>query len=276
MINFKVDQAKCTKCKLCISECPVLIINARTEFPEIKEGKEDNCIKCQHCLSVCPTAAISIWDKNPEDSIAVNSKALPSVEAMAQLYETRRSIRKFKDEEIDKALIQEILKVAANAPTAKNENSVLYTLIDNKEDLAKFRGLTYDYIKTAVETETLPKHLPHLANFQNVWETKGFDVIFRNAPHLLVTSAPKTATTPKTDATIAMSYFEILANTYGIGTLWNGFAQTAICQVNPELIQKMGIPDDHIIVNVMIFGIPAVKFARGIQTDGLNLNTINL
>ncbi|MDA3853304.1 MAG: nitroreductase family protein [Bacteroidales bacterium] len=276
MINFKVDQAKCIKCKLCISECPVLIINGRTEFPEIKENKEEACIKCQHCLAVCPTAAITIWGKHPEDSTLVNDEAIPSAEAMEQLYKTRRSIRKFKNEELDKTLINNLLEVAAHAPTAKNENAVLYTVIDNKKDLAAFRSLTYDYIKEAVSNETLPKHLVHLGNFQAVWESKGFDVLFRNAPHLLITSAPKSATSPQTDCTIAMSYFELLANANGVGTLWNGFAQTAIRQVSPEISKKIGIPEDHEIVNVMIFGTPAVKFTRGIQSNGLNLNRVSL
>lgn len=276
MMNFKVDQAKCIKCKLCVSECPVLIINGRTDFPEIKEGKEKVCIKCQHCLAVCPTAAISIWDKNPADSTPVNSDAIPSSEAMEQLYQTRRSIRKFKDEELDKELINKLLLGAANAPTAKNENAILFTVTDNKEDFAKVRSLIYDHIKTAVDNETLPKSLAHLGNFQSVWESKGIDVLFRNAPHVLITSGPKDSTSPITDSCIALSYFELLANTNGIGTLWDGFAKNAIRDITPAIKTELGIPEDHVIAEVMIFGKPVVNYARGIQTDGLNLNRVKL
>lgn len=275
MINFKIDHEKCIKCKLCVSECPVLIINGRTDFPEIKDGKEDNCIKCQHCLAVCPTAALSIWDKNPEDSTPVNDQ-IPSSEALGQLYQTRRSTRRFKKEALDPVLINKILSTAANAPTSKNENSVLYTVVEDQENLGKLRSLTYDYIKTINEEGKLPKHLAFLGNFQGVWESKGIDVLFRNAPHLLITSAPKNATNPTTDGCIALSYFEILANTYGIGTLWNGFAKWTLTELGPDIKKLINIPEDHVIAEVMLFGLPAVEYARGIQTDGLNLNVVKL
>ena len=50
MINFNVDREKCNQCKICVSECPILIINNKTAFPEIIEGKEENCLQCQHCF----------------------------------------------------------------------------------------------------------------------------------------------------------------------------------------------------------------------------------
>ena len=103
MMNFKVDQDKCDNCGLCSSECPVLIISNKTEFPTIKEGKEENCLKCQHCLAVCPQGAISIWSKEPENSINVTDQ-IPDPVEMENLMKTRRSIRRFKKDELDKEL----------------------------------------------------------------------------------------------------------------------------------------------------------------------------
>ena len=94
-MNFKVNEDKCTHCGLCSSDCPVLIIDNKTEFPTIKEGKEENCLKCQHCLAVCPVGAISIWGKEPENSISAKSVIPQSIE-LENLMQTRRSIRKFK------------------------------------------------------------------------------------------------------------------------------------------------------------------------------------
>ncbi len=274
-MNFKVDNDKCIKCKLCASECPVLIINAKTDFPEIKEGKEQNCLKCQHCLAVCPTAAISIWGKNPEDSIPTTSP-IPKSAELENLMQTRRSVRKFKQEEIDKNLIHHLMSMAAYAPTGKNENAVLFSVVDNRNDMVKLRDLAYNRIKQYFEEQRLPASFMYLNNFREVWEAKQIDVIFRDAPHLLIASAPKSGTEPELDCGIASTYFDLLAQSKGIGTLWDGFAKYVFEDIAPELKKEIGIPEDHEITSVLLFGIPAVKFARSIQSDGLNLNTIAL
>ncbi len=264
MMNFKVDIEKCTQCKICVSECPVLIINGKTEWPTIKEGKEDNCLKCQHCLAVCPTGAISIWGYNPENSIPATVPT-PKRSDLENLMQTRRSIRRFKKEEVDKALIERLLTIASYAPTAKNENAVQFTVVDNKEEMSQLRALTYDTIKEISAAGNMPASMAFLSNFQNVWESKKIDVIFRGAPHVLIASAPVKSTAPDLDATLAMTYFDLLANTEVIGTLWDGFAKNVFEDVDSDLKSKMGIPNDHRIVSVLVFGFPAVKFPRSIQ-----------
>lgn len=264
MMNFKVDKEKCTQCKICVSECPVLIINGKTEWPTIKEGKEENCLKCQHCLAVCPTGAISIWGKNPEDSIPA-TVSIPQRKDLENLMQTRRSIRRFKKNEVDKALIERLLTMASYAPTAKNENAVQFTVVDNEEDMARLRALTYDTIKEVTDAGNMPAKKAFLSNFQKVWESKNIDVIFRGAPHILIASAPVACTAPDLDATLAMTYFDLLANSEGIGTLWDGFAKNVFEDVDSDLKNKMGIPDTHRVVAVLVFGLPAVKFPRSIQ-----------
>ena len=275
MINFKIDKIKCTQCGLCSQDCPVLIIDGKTEYPEIKDGKENQCIKCQHCLAICPTGALSIWGKNPEDSILVSNE-IPNPNEMSILFKTRRSIRNFKKEELSKELIHEMLETAAYAPTGHNKNAVLFSVADNKEDLSKLRTLVYDGIKKANEEGRLTENMAFLSDLQRLWESKKIDVLFRDAPHLLIASAPKRIATPDADSYIALSYFELLANTNGLGTLWNGFIKWVINDIAPEIRKQIGIPDDHLIAGVMIFGKPALKYARSVQSEGLNLNRINL
>lgn len=274
-INFTIDTAKCIQCKKCVKDCPVLIIDGKTEYPEIKAGKESMCLACQHCLAVCPTGALSIWGKNPEDSVAVTKEPVAPAK-LAELYKTRRSTRKFKKEPLDAALLQDLLETAAYAPTSKNENSVHLSLVDSPETFDKVRALVYDGIKEAAAAGRIPENLSYLNNFQAVWESKGIDVLFRGAPHLLISSTPKDATNPVADACIALSYFEIYANSNGIGTLWDGFAKAAISVMSPAIQEQLGVPADHVLGEVLIFGTPAIRYARGIQSDGLNLNTIKL
>lgn len=50
-----VDQEKCTRCKLCIPECPV---HAITLSDENKIAIGDSCTRCETCLKICPVKAI--------------------------------------------------------------------------------------------------------------------------------------------------------------------------------------------------------------------------
>lgn len=272
MLDFKIDKTKCIQCGLCAADCPVRIIEMK-EVPTIAEEKEANCLQCQHCLAVCPTGALSILGKDPGQSVSTKAE-IPTTETMVNLVKTRRSIRKFKPENVEKALLDQLLEATGYAPTAKNDNAVLQTIIDDREVLASFRVKFYDAIKQAGEIGALTGKYEFLNGIQKVWETKGIDILFRDAPHLLITSAPETGASPVHDSLIAMSYFELLANSAGVGTLWNGFINWVLNDIAPELATLLGIPSNHKIGFVIVFGKPAVRYARAVQSDGAHINRI--
>jgi len=66
MIQFRIDEERCTQCGECAADCPAGII-AMDGYPKITD--EARCYRCQHCLAVCPVGAVSVLGKNPEDSI---------------------------------------------------------------------------------------------------------------------------------------------------------------------------------------------------------------
>ncbi|MCL3780120.1 4Fe-4S dicluster domain-containing protein [Prolixibacteraceae bacterium JC049] len=274
MLDFKINDEKCIECGLCVQECPVRIIQLDPK-PVIIAEKEKNCLKCQHCLAVCPTAALSILGKDPEDSVSSKDE-MPNPKALDNLIKTRRSIRKYKDEEVDQALIDELLATTAHAPTGHNSNSILLSVTDTKEATNKFRDAVYASIKAAAEKEEPAGRLKVLASCQRVWEKNAVDILFRGAPHVLIASGPNKTTSPAADSIIALSYFELLANSHNIGTLWNGMVKWAIEDIDPSLRTLIGIPEDHTIGYVLIFGKSAVKYARAIQSQGLHLNRIKL
>lgn len=275
MLDFKIDSDKCTQCGICSKECPTLIINGKNGIPEIKEGKEKNCIKCQHCLAVCPTGALSIFGKNPDDSTPTSAPT-PNAEELSNLIKTRRSIRKFKKEELSQAIREQLLETAAYAPTGHNKNNVLLTVTETKSDLEKVRSIIYDAIKKAQGEGLLTGPLAMYGSFLKVWEEKGIDILFRDAPHLIIASAPSDDSNGIPNSVISLSYFELAANSMGIGTLWDGLLKIVFDNIAPELKSKLSIPENHTIGYMMVYGLPATKYARSIQSEGLTVNKLSL
>jgi hypothetical protein len=83
-------------------------------------------------------------------------------------------------------------------------------------------------------------------------------------------------TTPDADALIAMSYFELLAASMGIGTLWNAMIRWAISEISTDMYQRLGIPADHVKGYVLLFGKPAVQYHRTVQRDEVQVNRVRL
>lgn len=269
---FKVDETLCIKCGACAKDCLMGIIEMKPN-PVMPAEKEAMCMECQHCLAVCPTGALSILGKNPADSLA-NTKDKPTPEQMKNLIMNRRSTRRYVNQAIDKALIKELLSTASYAPTGENGNSVRFTVADNIETMDKLRATTYDAVIKACEEGKVPENLAFLYDFAKLWKSDGIDVMFRGAPHIVIASAPNDCPSPKEDTMIALSYFELLATTNGLGTLWDGMFKLTLEFVAPELRKTFGIPDNHLVGYAMIFGKPAVRYARSIQSEGIDIQTI--
>lgn len=274
MLDFKVDESKCTNCSLCAKDCPVGIIKMN-ELPSIEKNQEKLCLKCQHCMAICPTGALSILNKKPEDSID-NSHKLPDPKSMSEMIKTRRSVRKYKKKNLDKKLINELLETASYAPTGHNDNGVHFTVIDDIDTMNRFKDMVYTSIKKAGEADKIEPPMDFIYEMQKMWEHQGQDRIFCGAPHMVVASAPKTNVTPVEDSIIALSYFELLANAHGVGTLWDGMIKWAINDFDINLRKVIGIPNDHQIGYVVLFGKPAVNYPRAIQSEGIHIKSVSI
>jgi nitroreductase len=242
--------------------------------PFIIPEKEVSCYKCQHCLAICPVGAVSILGLKPENSRPLNDDSFPEADKMETLIKGRRSVRRYKDEDLDQALLQRLLEVAWHAPTGINSRQVRFTVVDGREKLAKLRDMVMTGLGRLVNGNALPEGMEFYADFVRMWEEKNIDIIFRGAPHLLIASVPQNVVSPLQDCMIALSYFELFAQANGVGTVWNGLAKWAINDLLPETRHYLGIPDDHLIGYVMAFGVPDVHFARTVQHGPANIHRI--
>ncbi len=265
MFSFKIDKQKCTSCGQCVVDCPAqIIVMEKGHFPFIAPASETACYRCQHCLAVCPTGAVTILGLKPENSLPIADN-FPRPEQMETLIKGRRSVRRYKNENLDPALIQHLLEVAWHGPTGVNSRQVRLSVIDDKNKLEALRNDLMSGLAQLVKDKALPEGLAYFADFVSLWEEKGVDTLFRGAPHLLIASAPKDVPSPVPDCLITLSYFELYAQANGVGTVWDGLAKLAINDLLPETRQRLGIPDDHIIGYAMAFGKPAVHYTRTVQ-----------
>jgi nitroreductase len=191
---------------------------------------------------------------------------LPSPEQVETLIRGRRSVRRFAPEPVASDTISRLLRTAAHAPTGRNNLGVRFTVVEDQATMKKLREETLAGIRDAVTAERLPKGLEFFAGIVKAWD-RGTDIIFRDAPHLLIVSAPKAGPTPVADGYIALCTFELMASSLGLGTLWNGFATWALVDIAPHVGAKLDIPESHELVYAMLFGHPAVQYHRTVQRD---------
>lgn len=266
MLLFTINQEKCTRCGQCAMDCLPKIISLDDGYPAIATEQEESCLECQHCLAVCPTGAVSIFGKNPGESISLAGN-LPTPEKMEALIKGRRSVRQYRDENVKPELLQRLLDVSFHAPTGCNARQVLFTVVDNKDVMAKLRKETMEGLALLSREGKMSPERELFNDFVKDWEANGVDNIYRGAPHLIVASAPRDCPTPDADCLIALSYFELFAQSLGIGTVWAGLAYWTFTELVPGLCGKLGIPENHKIGYIMAFGMPGVHYQRTVQRE---------
>ncbi|PLX67443.1 MAG: nitroreductase [Denitrovibrio sp.] len=273
MLNFKIDAYKCIKCGQCATDCPVRIISFDPDtYPSISPEKESFCMQCQHCLAICPTAALSILDVNPDECVPVSE--IPTAEQVDALIRNRRSTRQFIQTDVAPEKINKLIKTVANAPTGKNVRNTTINIIDNIESMNIFVEKAISKLEELDEAGKLTGPHAFFSNVTKAYRT-GTDIVFRGAPHLIVTSAPKTDPCPEADGFINLAYIELMATSMGLGVVWVGFVMHVLALV-PELKGDLGIPDDHVVSYALLLGEPSIKYHRGVIRDEIQVNRVTL
>lgn len=258
MKPFTADPDRCTRCGACIKDCPAHIIQAAKPggLPFVPAGDEAACMHCQHCLAVCPEAAATFNGLGPDGSLPLD--ALPDEAQMRLLVRGRRSVRQYADCDADPALVDRLIDDLAYAPTGRNAQELSVHLIPSRDVMAAFRTRMLEELR-ALPPGDFPLGDQTLAAWGN-----GGDLIFRTAPHALVLSAPLDAPCPREDVALALAYFELLAQSAGLGTTWCGLLVRVLDRL-PALRRMLGVPDEGVCYYAMLFGVPRVRYARTVQ-----------
>jgi nitroreductase len=170
----------------------------------------------------------------------------------------RRSIRAYRPEPVEKDTLLTLLDTARYSATGSNAQLVGWIVIHNPDTIHTLAGMTIDWMREHThDNHPISRYLP--AHIEN-WD-QGIDGICRNAPEILVAHVPAGNRMAAIDAIIALTYVDVAAPAYGVGTCWAGLLTMAARDSRP-LMEALGIPAGREIGYAMLAGYPKYRPAR--------------
>lgn len=259
MTVLKIDNEKCKQDKFCVLECPMKIIQMKDGgYPELVDGADALCIKCHHCVAVCLHAALTLDDVTPESCVPLTEQI--SEEQARNFMISRRSVRVFKDKQVDKSLIEKCLDTARYAPTGHNAQPVHWTIIHDTAEVKKMAGLVADWMRMIIVARPEMAATMHMDRVVAGWDM-GIDSIVRGAPHIVIAHADRDHMPAAAACSIALTHFELAAHSMGLGATWGGFFHAAAATY-PPLNQALGLPAKHQVFGVILLGYNKHKYHR--------------
>jgi len=264
---LKVDQTKCTKCRMCIEVCPAKIIVMGENVPEITI--EERCIACGHCVAVCSQAALDN-EKNPlAKQVPIETFPVLDPSTAARFLRSRHSVRCYKREPVKHETMLKLLDMARFAETAGNSQGLSYLVMDDPEILQKIIAVTVDWM----EEQYLGGHswAARYGRYISVYRETGQDVILRSAPTVVFALAAEELRTGWDNARYSLAYAEIYATTLGLGTVWGGFVELCATAKYQPLLELLPIPQGKKVCGAIMAGYPKYTYKRLVERNPLEV-----
>jgi nitroreductase/NAD-dependent dihydropyrimidine dehydrogenase PreA subunit len=256
-----IDENKCNKDGICANECPMVIIKLKdgNGFPEMVPGGEGICTKCGHCVAVCPSGALSHASVPIEKSPLIDKKLEISEEQAVQFLRSRRSVRLFKKQPVEREKLQRLIEIARYAPTGGNRQPLEWMVFTDEDRIRRIAGQTVEWMRKvmAKAPQSVPPYFPLIIR---AWDM-GHNAVTWSAPVLVLASAPKETNSGMVDVALALSYLDLAAPKLGLATCWAGLVEGAL-QGSAALRESVGLPDRRPYHYPMMVGYPERKYTR--------------
>jgi len=288
-----VDPATCTGCGKCVSVCSDLSLELADGRCRPSGHGIFECLGCGQCMAVCPEGAIEVHGRfiSPGDLFPLPEKAFSaSYDALMGLFQRRRSIRKYKNLPVERALVDRVLEAARTAPMGLPPSDVSVKVFDSKE---KVRAFAEDFCRYLEKMKWLSSPW-FLALMKPFWG-KETDDLFRNFMRPLIdkylTAMKNGENVVNYDAPVALYFYgspysdpadPIIAATYamiaaeslGLGTCMLGAVHPFIQngKTAAKFRKKHGIRCKSREGIFLIMGYPKAEFLKGIRRTFVSVN----
>ncbi|MFH1538895.1 MAG: nitroreductase family protein, partial [bacterium] len=237
------------------------------------------CIGCYHCVAVCPSDAVTCDEFPLKAFRKIPKDKAPSAAAVNDLLVQRRSIREFKNKEVPKKVLDELVEIVSHAPTGSNSRGVGLSIITDQKLINKMDARilkTFDKLTSLVDNPVASSLVASLGGKKNAdrvkrWKgdlerykkAKGAARLhaFRGAPVLVVAHSGSDSSTGRDDCVIALAHLNIAAEARGMGCTWIGYL-VAAAKLDPHLKRVFGVPKNRALNAAMILGWPKYKYKR--------------
>ncbi len=282
-ITTVIDKELCIGCGLCVKVCPMDTISMQNG-KAVVTGKES--LSCGHCAAVCPEGAIRVnsIDKSilSYSTFKEDKKWLKhgdfDTPQLVRLMRSRRSCRNYKEKQVDRNILEDLVKIGITAPSGTNSQGWTFTILPTRGAVLVLANQIARYFKK-LNSMAEKGHLRLLMKltgnkeldiyyknyYETVketlsdWENKGRDRLFHGAPSVIIVGSKPGATCPAEDALLATQNILLGAHSIGLGSCLIGFAVSAIKR-DPKIKLTVGVPADEKVYAVIALGWPDEKY----------------
>ena len=260
---MNVNTEKCIGCGECIKDCFIGDIELVDGKAKIKNV---NCFKCGHCIAVCPKDAVATDECNMDEVKNYNEKEfLVEADNLLNFIKFRRTVRRFKDKEVETEKISKIIEAGRFTQTGSNMQDVSYIVV--RDNMQELRSLTLESLKSIGEymLANLTPQTMMYKRYAELWikmheeyenNPSSKDRLFFNAKALIIVTASSAV-----NGALASSNMELMTNALSLGTFFSGFFVRA-AQGNKKILELLGVKEGKEVVTCMVVGYPDVEYLR--------------
>ena len=282
MLQITIDADVCKKDGFCAMTCArgILQQEEKATIPKIVDAYLEKCFRCGQCVSICPQGAIS-HSHFPKNAVnPIRSEYVSTYDQVLELIRSRRSKRLFKETTVERDVIEKVLEAARFAPSAHNEQSTEFVVIQDKTVVHEIATLTAGYLgKLAKQFQNpigrtimrfvlgrrgaayVAELAPEMEGLVSLF-TSGTDWILRDAPVLVLFCADSAGEFfAKVNANLALHNAALAAETVGLGCFYAGFVVLASDRED-SIARLVSLPETHKIYGALAMGYPRLKFTK--------------
>lgn len=272
-MDIQINPMRCIACGRCVRVCPAFVFAAQAPTAQPRAERPSACIGCGHCVSVCPVNAVQHASFPPERLHPVEPGKLPTPDQLIHLLRTRRSYRNFTTAPVPRPALEQLVDAALRAPTARNQQEVSVTIVDDPNQLHQVIDFTTQVFEQVEKLAHLPlvggfitarrPDIKYIAAFMKrvrAARKEGRDLILRQAKAMLLFHTPEQARFGTEDANLAYQNASLLAHCLDLGHFYTGFVVAATRRKPGSLEEILAIKGT--IRAGMAIGIPQIHYPR--------------